>query len=339
MREGRFTRGNAAPLAPAAPKQPLAERKLASNMCALAVLGGRFAGGVVEALKHPEFADATEHYTRAALKEMQAQPGAQAVAEAAEAERLAQVEAEAAAERTNTLDVKRKDDPEYVESMFSERLLVAAEAGVELSKAEVATWAALFDGSDEETLRAWSYRFQFASWAGVVDRAGEKQPRGNASIKALAVLLFGEKAAWSERSITDAVKGGDNSPKQCGRPPSYPKELEEELLAFVRRLRELTIRVDKWTVMDYAMRLISTHEASLSFAHIGPDGEYVQNAELGGFEWDPVKLDNWYYRRFLGDHPELTTGRCRVCRAPVSCCLYVYQMYTYRGGYDLTFNS
>ena len=60
--------------------------------------------------------------------------------------------------------------------------------------------------------------------------------------------------------------------------------------------------------MGYAMRLISRHEAALNFARVDADGNFVRNEELGGFEWDMCKLDNWYYRRFLGDHPELSTG-------------------------------
>ena len=42
----------------------------------------------------------------------------------------------------------------------------------------------------------------------------------------------------------------------------YPRELEDELIYFITRLRELRCPVYKDTVIDYAMRLISTHEAS-----------------------------------------------------------------------------
>ena len=40
----------------------------------------------------------------------------------------------------------------------------------------------------------------------------------------------------------------------------------------------------------------------LGLALVGADGEYVRNSDkdVGGFVWDPSKLDNWYYRRFLG---------------------------------------
>ena len=87
----------------------------------------------------------------------------------------------------------------------------------------------------------------------------------------------------------------------------------KELIYFCERLRECKVAVYKHTVIDYAMRLIGTHEAALNFARVH-DGEYVLNEDkdLGGFAWDMLKWDNWYYRRFLGDHPELSTGECGI---------------------------
>ena len=302
----RRLRPDAPVVAPA--KVPLAERKNASNMCALAVLGGRFGGNVKEALMDPQFSSATRHYVDVALAEMRKQPAAVAAATVAEAARLTELEEAAAAERTDSLDMKRSSDIEYVQAAFSEKLLVAAEAGTEFSKSEVASWAALFETSDAETLWDMSYRFQYACWAGIVARA-KKQPRGAKAVKEQAVVLFCEKAAWSERAIKDAVSACDEAHiDRRGRPRSYPADLEEELLYFCKQLRRCKARVTKDTVLDHAMRLLGPHEASLNFALVGSDGEYVRNEELGGFEWDDAKLDNWYYRRFLADHPELSTG-------------------------------
>jgi hypothetical protein len=304
----------AALVAPAAPKPSREQREQRSNLAAIAVLGGRFVGGVVEALKHPDFVGvATRYYVDEALKEMRKQPAAVAAAVAAEEQRMAEVAAAEAAARTDVLDAARKGDAEYVAESFSEKLLVAAEAGMKLSKAEVQQWAELFSETDEATLRAMSYRFQYAAWVGMVARAqaASKSPSGNAAVKMLAVALFGEKAAWSERSITDAVKKGDSELSTMGRPCSFPKELEEELIVYISKLRQLKVQVYKPTVLYYAMGLIGPTEFALGFARIGDDGEYVR-AEAGGFEWDTDKLDHWYYRRFLGDHPELTTGACAI---------------------------
>ena len=295
-------------LVPVKPKPTFEERQCASRKAALAVLGGRFAGGVKEALAHEEFQGvATRHYTDQFLFEYSGNAEFVAAAKAAEEQRVAAEDARVATERAGALDLQRSNDPEYVAELFSNTLLIAAEAGVQLSKAEVQQWAALFAQSDADTLRDMAYRFQLASWSGVVERAESKQARGNEHIRQRAMKIFGEKAVWSARSIADAVAGRRSSNKQ-GRPCSYPKEIEEVLVRFIAKLRQCKAAVYKWTVMDYAMRLISKHEAALNFARVDADGNFVQNEELGGFEWDMCKLDHWYYRRFLGDHPELSTG-------------------------------
>lgn len=332
---------HAAPV-PVPAKAPLEERRQASNRCAVAVLGGRFDGGVKEALQHDDFVGASRHYVDEALKEMRQQPEAVAAAKAAEAARLEEEVAAAAAERTDALDMERSGDVEYVEEMLSMQLLVAAEAGTALSKTEVQAWSEFFTRMDGETLRRASYRFQCACWAGIVARASEKAPRGNGAVKELAEAIFGEKAAWSIKSIANAVKEGS---KECsegrGRPRSMPQEMEEDVVHFCGQLRRLRVRVTKDTVLDYVMRLLGPHEASLNFARVGDDGEYVKNPELGGFEWDIDKLNHWYYRRFLGDHPQLSTGEaclcehCKLCdnsrgRSFIVCSTFNYRALSHR---------
>ena len=84
---------------------------MVSNRAALAVLvGGRFKGGVKDALSHPDFAGASRHYVDNALGAMRAQAGAEQAAVAAEQQRLAQVEADLERERTDSLDLQCKDD-------------------------------------------------------------------------------------------------------------------------------------------------------------------------------------------------------------------------------------
>ena len=146
---------------------------MVSNRAALAVLGGRFKGGVKDALSHPDFAGASRHYVDKALGAMRAQAGAEQAAVAAEQQRLAAVEADTERERTDSLDLQRKDDAEYVAECFSHKLLVVAASGTELSAAEVQRWAALFEATEQATLRDMSFQFQRTSWAGVVERAAE----------------------------------------------------------------------------------------------------------------------------------------------------------------------
>ena len=87
-----------------------------------------------------------------------------------------------------------------------------------------------------------------------------------------------------------------------------------QIVGMVRRLRQLLCPVYRHTVINYLMRGLSTHTASLRFARVGADGEYLLNPDpsIGGLQWDMKALENWYYRRFLGDHPELCTGNQRL---------------------------
>ena len=92
-------------------------------------------------------------------------------------------------------------------------------------------------------------------------------------------------------------------------------ELEDCVAFLVQRLREVKTPVYKDTVIGYAMKLLNKHEAHLNLAKIDAEQDYVRDEE-GGLVWDVTKLDHWYYRRFLGDRPEFTTGAC-----PASLCL------------------
>ena len=84
-------------------------------------------------------------------------------------------------------------------------------------------------------------------------------------------------------------------------------ELEDCVATLVQRLRELKTPVYKDTVLSYAMKLLNKHEAHLNFAKVNAQQDYVRD-EAGQLVWDMDKLNSWYYRRFLGDRSEFTTG-------------------------------
>ena len=112
MRQSLRIRGEA--FVPAQPKVAKEVRQVASRKAALAVLGCRFAGGVKEALKHPDFHPlATRYYTDEYLREFGSNPEIVSAAKAAEDQRLAEEEALAAAERAGSRDLQRSSDPEY----------------------------------------------------------------------------------------------------------------------------------------------------------------------------------------------------------------------------------
>ena len=286
------------------------EKKEASNRAALAVLGGRFSGGIKEAITCADFPCATRYYTDQAFAQMRYDLAIVWVAKEAEKERKAAAEA-AELQRLSDIDMEQCSDLEYVQSRL-DALLRLASMGADLGVAHELRWAELFErsGSTAQQLRDMAFAFQMEAWAGRVERTPEgKQPRGLKAIATQAAAIFGKKAAWSERAITDAYGEGKKQGGVRGRPCSFPKGIEDELVVFITRLRELKVPVYKETVQHYAMRLLGPHEASLNFARIGEDGEYVRaDPEVGGLEWDGVKLDHWYYRRFLGDRPKLTTG-------------------------------
>jgi len=60
------------------------------------------------------------------------------------------------------LDLARGDDQEYVAAQARIMCATAAEAYAALSPPEVATWAKIFEPSDQTTLRAMSFAFQKA---------------------------------------------------------------------------------------------------------------------------------------------------------------------------------
>ena len=67
-------------------KVSLQERRAASNACAIAVLGGRFQT-VPEAMRHPDFADATRSLADKAFAAMKDEPDAKAAAIVVEVDR------------------------------------------------------------------------------------------------------------------------------------------------------------------------------------------------------------------------------------------------------------
>ena len=245
-------------------------------------------------LQHEDFAAATRHYTDEVLRRFREQPAAIAAARATEVARLERV----AAEKTPLIDLTRKSDHEYTRSKWDE-LLRSAEDGAQLTAEDLASWAELFKGKEGDELRRMSWAFQCACWRGVVARAGKKLPRGAVLAKQQASQLFGSEAAWSERSIKEAVKASKDAPGTAGRPNNMPKELEDMLVSFVKKLRQLRVPVYRETVWSYAMRLLSTHVARPSVAQTGEDGDFVRD-EAGGLKWDLGKLEHWYYRHFIG---------------------------------------
>ena len=296
----------AAPPAAARPTKPTTDTRMAaSKAAALAVLGRRFKS-VAEALRHEEFAStATRYYTDLYVKELGQHDICVHTALGQEQVRKLQQ----LVESQQTLDQAQKDDPDYVAECMRE-LVELAQAGVPQTRSQQLEWAAILEKTELAAKRRYCFLFMAGHWAGIVERStGGTQPRGMPPIRKEAEAIFGADAMFCDRAIKNAVKAGhaEQAPEHKSR-HSFPKELEDGLEVFVRRLRELKVPVYKHMVMDYAQRLLHRHEARLNFAKVNASGDYVRAAD-GNVEWDYTKLESWYYRRFLGDRKDFSTGQ------------------------------
>ena len=177
-------------------------------------------------LQHENFAAATRHYTDEVLRRFREQPAAIAAARATEVARLERV----AAEKTPLIDLTRKSDHEYTRSRWGE-LLRSAEDGAQLTAEDLASWAELFKGKEGDELRRMSWAFQSSSvhagvgWLLAQGRSCRVVRFWRSSRRRSS--LVGSEAAWSERSIKEAVKASKDAPGTAGRPNNMPKELED----------------------------------------------------------------------------------------------------------------
>ena len=124
------------------PKPPKDVRKAISKQAALAVLGGRFTGGVLEAIEHPDFAGASEYYTREHVKQLSLHPESVATAKSAERVRM---QCALAGQLSDVLQYR--DDPDYLEARTSE-LVGLAQAGALMTDSELQEWSTLFEKVD-----------------------------------------------------------------------------------------------------------------------------------------------------------------------------------------------
>ena len=189
--------------------------------------------------------------------------------------------------------LEQLQDAEYVASQRI-NLLAEARLGNLLRAPEsvLASYQSLFSELEHAEKRLWAFRFQCTM------------------ILENATQIFGEDAAWSTRSVADAVKKLGTEAKsgngiewdEChaSKPPSFPKADEEGLVLFITRLRLCgRATIYKHTVLDYGKRLLEGTQASLNFVQT-KDGAYVRGTDDGMLLWDEKKWDNWYYRHFLG---------------------------------------
>jgi hypothetical protein len=282
--------------------------RVTSYRAAKAVLGGRFEN-LKQARAHGEFAEASLVGAKAIYRRMSLDPLAIAAAKAAEQQRKDDIRA--AVESNHVNDQGSRQDLAFLEMKFESLIEKANASALDLGDMEIAAYAWDFELANLEDRRYWAYRFMYSVYSDLVDKAKGGMVMGGEALHSITKRIFLD-GVYSLRNIRNGVRAGIPEPEPVGRRPSFPRKVESVLFRFVAKLRSLKTPVFKSTVIGYAQRLLEGTAESLNFAKV-VDGEYVV-CEYGGVEWDTVKLDNWYHRRFIGDRKAdgASTGNQRL---------------------------
>ena len=274
--------------------------RLSSVQAAEAVLGGRF-HSVREA--RTAFPNASPELASKALQGMRASPASALMAQQAKQTELDRLAAAADAAYSIEYKASLRCDAEWINDRFEELLLRANSSMIDMSAEEQNKWGWCFAETPEQDRRFFSHAIMYAVWTDLQDTA--KTPagyvHGGTKLELISKRIFGD-CSYSIRTIKDNAGAGISSPKDMGRPTSFPRPVEMVLFRFIASLRSQKYPVFKETVIHYAKCLIAGTPFSLNFAKV-QEGKYVQ-CEHGGVEWDESKLDNWFYRRFIGDRAE-----------------------------------
>jgi hypothetical protein len=84
-------------------------------------------------------------------------------------------------------------------------------------------------------------------------------------------------------------------PAPQGRPKTVDEAVTDKVVEYCTMLRAWKLQVYHSTVIGHFQQLVSGTELGKKIER--PDGS-----------WDVLKLDNWYYRSFVEDHPDISSG-------------------------------
>lgn len=297
---GSVFQPNSDPAAAQTPNTHETSVRLSSLQAAEAVLGGRF-HSVREA--RTAFPSASRELASKILQDMRASPASALMAQQAKQAELDRQAAAMDAAYSTDCNVSLRSDMEWVSDRFEELLSHSDSSLINMIAEEQSKWAWCFAETPQQDRRFFSHAIMYAVWTDLEQTA--KTPggyvHGGTKLELISKRIFGE-CSYSIRTIKDNAGAGISSPKEMGRPTSFPRPVEMVLFRFIARLRSQKYPVFKETVIFYAKTLIAGTEYSLNFALV-KEGRYVP-CEHGGVEWDETKLDNWFYRRFIGDRAE-----------------------------------
>mgnify|MGYP000844587223 FL=1 len=266
--------------------------KKAAYATAKAVCGRRFKS-IQAALRDAEFAGADPTLASAYLKTLSSNETLATMALQAE-ERRKDAEVKAFLLKTEN----KRESMAWLESQFQKLSAIADSTFLHTSDAVLAEYQWIFALATLPDRRTWAFKLMTSVYSSLLaDTPHGKLVMGGAELLEITRRIFG--TSYCLRSIRNCVLEGIKEPRQLGREPNFPCELEARLFQFVAKLRSLLYPVYPSTVIDYAKRLLSGTPHCLAYAK-KVNGEYVP-CEHGGVEWDEVALRNWFYRRFIGD--------------------------------------
>ena len=266
--------------------------KKAAYATAKAVCGRRFKS-IQAALRDAEFAGADPTLASAYLKTLSSDKALASMALQAE-ERRKDAEFKAFLLKTEN----KRESMAWLESQFQKLSAMADSTFLHTTDAVLAEYQWIFALASLPDRRTWAFKLMTSVYSSLLaDTPHGKLVVGGAELLEMTKRIFG--TSYCLRSIRNCVLEGIKEPRQLGREPNFPCELEARLFQFVAKLRSLLYPVYPSTVIDYAKRLLSGTPHCLAYAK-KVNGEYVP-CEHGGVEWDEVALRNWFYRRFIGD--------------------------------------
>lgn len=267
--------------------------------CACAVLGGRF-NNIKTAVAHQDFARAPIELVKEIFERIKDNEDAINFANIKEDERL---QAELQSILSCEDSTPSRSDLPWLEERFKRLMLEADGDALHMNEFDIAKWKWTFELAELDDRRYYAYAFQYAVYKDLTRRNTGAYVVGGQKLVEVASSIFGNDGAYSMRQVKDAVAAGICSRPEPGRRPSFPRDVEGVLFKFIAKLRSVKCPVYRSTVIHYAKVLLEGTEASLNFAKI-KEGVFVPSPH-GGVEWDNVKLNNWFYRRFIGDRREV----------------------------------
>ena len=158
---------------------------------------------------------------------------------------------------------------------------------------------AAIDVLDDKTKLKMAVQYATSAYYGSTVKGAKSMSA--AKVRDATINIFGLKAAPTRGHISKLVKQQSvgTEPRSAGRPKHVTADVTQGVADYCTMLRAWKLLVFHSTVISHFQRLIDGTDLQLKFKKDIGDGL---------LDWNLHALDNWYKRRFLGDHPEISSG-------------------------------